>query len=223
MAKLDIRFKDVMENISSVLEIELGSKPQDKQIAHALDLSPQQYANQKHRNSIPYAEIGAFCQKYQITINWVLYGSSSMKLIENEEEIYKIRLIDRINMSCGGGAYNDEEVSSSYISLDKNFVNSLGINNIKNIDAIKVVGDSMSPIIEDGEIVLIDRNDINYQESGVFAINTCNGLFVKRLVINSKGNVDLISDNQSYDVMTMPIDEVYIIGKVVGALERMVS
>jgi phage repressor protein C with HTH and peptisase S24 domain len=221
VAKLDISFKDVMENISSVLEIELGSKPQDKQIAYALGLSPQQYANQKHRNSIPYAEIGAFCQKYQITMNWILYGSSSEKMIENEEKIYKARLINKINISGGGGAYDDEEISDSYIYLNESSVKSLGIQNMKNIDAIKVVGDSMSPTIEDGELVLIDRNDKIYQESSVFAINTYEGLFAKRLAVNSQGDMDLISDNKSYTAITMPIDEVYIIGKIIGVLEKL--
>jgi len=220
MAQLDIKFLEVMQRVATVLEIDMGSKPQDKQIANALDLSPQQYANQKHRNSIPYPEIGAFCQKRQITINWILYGTSSMKLIENEEEIYRVRLIDKINISCGGGAYDDEVLSSSYISLDKSFVEILGLHNIKNIDAIKVVGDSMFPTIEDGEIALIDRNDINYQESGIFAVNTCNGLFIKRLKINLKDEVDLLSDNMTYDPITMLVDEVYIIGKVIGVLEK---
>ena len=220
MDTLNVDFIKVMERVSHIMETELGISPYDKNIANELGLSPTQYANNKKRNKIPYLEITKFCHKHEITINWILLGESSMKLIQREEELYKIRLIDRINASCGGGGFCDEEIESKYIYIDKNSASKLGIINSKNIEAIHAVGDSMSPTIKEDATVLVDRTKNTLNSSGVFVVNTANGLFIKRLALNPNGRVDLISDNKIYETITMSVDDVLIIGKIVGSLEK---
>ena len=221
MESIDIDFTKAMERVAIIMERELGIAPYDKNIASELGMSPTQYANNKKRNKIPYLEITKFCHKHEITINWILLGESSMKLIQREEEIYKIRLIEKINASCGGGGFCDEETESKYIYIDKNSASKLGIANSENIEAIRAVGDSMIPTIKEDSTVLIDRTKNTLTTSGVYVVNTVSGLFIKRLALNPNGGVDLISDNKIYDTITMMIDEVTIVGKVVGSLEKL--
>jgi len=221
MESIDIDFTKVMERVSMIMERELGIAPYDKNIANELGMSPTQYANNKKRNKIPYFEITKFCHKHEITINWILLGESSMKLIQREEEIYKIRLIDKINASCGGGGFCDEEAEAKYIYIDKNSASKLGIANSENIEAIRAVGDSMVPTIKEDSTVLVDRTKNTLNASGVYVVNTVSGLFIKRLALNPNGGVDLISDNKIYDTITMPLEEVTIVGKVVGSLEKL--
>jgi len=221
MEALDVNFTKVMERVSMIMETELGLVPYDKNIANELGMSPTQYANNKIRNKIPYFEITKFCHKHEITINWILLGESSMKLIQREEELYKIRLIEKINASCGGGGFCDEDAEAKYIYIDKNSATKLGILNSKDIEAIRAVGDSMFPTIKEDSTVLLDKTKNMLNSSGVYVVNTISGLFIKRLALNPNGGVDLISDNKIYDTITMPIDEVTIIGKVVGSLERL--
>lgn len=220
MNTLHVDFIKIMERVSMIMETELGIAPYDKNIANELGMSPTQYANNKKRNKIPYLEITRFCHKHEITINWILLGESSMKLIQREEELYKIRLIERINASCGGGGFCDEDAEARYIYIDKTSAAKLGIFNSKDIEAIHAVGDSMSPTIKEDSTILVDRAKNILNSSGVYVVNTVSGLFIKRLALNPNGGVDLISDNKIYDTITMPVDEVAIIGKVVGSLER---
>ncbi len=220
MEMQDVDFTKIMERVSMIMETELGITPFDKNIAMELGMSPTQYANNKKRNKIPYFEITKFCHKHEITINWVLLGESSMKLIQREEELYKIRLIERINASCGGGGFCDEEAQSKYIYIDKTSATKLGIINSKDIEAIHAVGDSMFPTIKEDSTVLVDKTKNALNSSGVYVVNTVSGLFIKRLSLNPNGGIDLISDNKIYDTITMPIDEVTIVGKVVGSLEK---
>lgn len=220
MDAVDVNFTNIMERVAMIMESELGVAPYDKNIAKELGMSPTQFANNKKRNKIPYFEITNFCHKHEITINWILLGESSMKLIEREEEIYKIRLIDKINASCGGGGFCDEEAEAKYIYLDKNSANKLGIINSENVEAIRAVGDSMTPTIKEDSTVLVDRTKNTLNSSGVYVVNTVSGLFVKRLSLNPNGGVDLISDNKNYNTITMPVQEVSIIGKVIGSLEK---
>lgn len=220
MDNIAIEFVDVMDRVAMIMETELGVVPYDKNIAKELGMSPTQYANNKKRNKIPYLEITRFCHKHEITINWVLLGESGMKLIEREEEIYKIRLIDRINASCGGGGYCDEEAEEKYIYIDKKSANRLGIIRSEDVEAIRAVGDSMMPTIKEDSTVLVDRTKNILNSSGVYVVNTVNGLFIKRVSLNPNGGVDLISDNKNYETITMPAEEVTIVGKVIGSLEK---
>ncbi len=221
MTSVEIDFTKVMERVAIIMETELGITPYDKNIATELGMTPPQFANNKKRNKIPYFEITKFCHKHEITINWILLGESSMKLIQREEEIYKIRIIENINASCGGGGFCDEEEAEpNYIYIDKKSANKLGILNSENIEAINAVGDSMSPTVKENSTVLVDRTQTMLNSSGVYVVNTISGLFIKRLSLNPHGGVDLISDNKTYDTINMPIDEVTIVGKVVGSLEK---
>ncbi len=55
---------------------------------------------------------------------------------------------------------------------------------------------------------------------GIFVVNAGGSLFVKRVAFNAHGGIDLISDNKAYPIQTVSSDETMIIGKIIGALER---
>ena len=211
-------FNEVMDRVSLVIEKKLGMKPKDNVIAKYLDISPTNYANLKNRNSIPYKEIVYFSANYKISTNWIFFGQKCSSLVEEEEKYYSLKVIDRINASCGGGGFEDDNIEYSYIKLNKETLEKLGYSNSNGLEAIKVVGDSMYPILKDKELILIDKNKNNYNSNSVFLVNTTNGLFVKRLKIHGD-KIDLISDNKEYSNLTLCVDEVLILGKVLGVLK----
>ena len=213
-----MNFIEVMDRVSLVIEKELKMKPKDNVIAKYLDISPTNYANLKNRNSIPYKEIVYFSANYKISTNWIFFGQKCSSLVEEEEKYYSLKVIDRINASCGGGAFEDDNIEYSYIKLNKETLEKLGYSNSNGLEAIKVVGDSMYPILKDKELILIDKNKNNYNSNSAFLVNTTNGLFVKRLKINGD-KIDLISDNKEYSNLTLCVDEVTILGKVLGVLK----
>ena len=211
-------FNEVMERVSLVIEKELKIQPKDKVIAKYLGLSPTNFANLKNRNSIPYEEIIYFAAKYKVSANWIFFNQKIRSMLEEEEKYYSLKVIDRINASCGGGAFEDDEIEISYIKLSKETLEKLGYGNSNSLEAIKVVGDSMNPTLKDNELILIDKSLNKYNSNSVFLVNTISGLFVKRLKINDD-KIDLISDNKEYSNFTLCVDEVTILGKVLGVLE----
>ena len=211
-------FNEVMDRVSLVIEKELKIKPKDNVIAKYLDISPTNYANLKNRNSIPYKEIVYFSANNKVSTNWIFLNQQCSSLVEEEEKYYSLKVIDRINASCGGGAFEDDNIEFSYIKLNKETLEKLGYSSSNGLEAIKVVGDSMYPTLKDKELVLIDKNKNNYNSNSVFLVNTTNGLFVKRLKTNGD-KIDLISDNKEYSNLTLCVDEVTILGKVLGVLE----
>ncbi|WP_066246847.1 S24 family peptidase [Arcobacter porcinus] len=211
-------FSEVMNRVSLIIEKELKIAPKDKVIAKYLGISPTNFANLKNRNSLPYEEIIYFSAKYKVSANWIFLNQQCSSLVEEEEKYYSLKVIDRINASCGGGSFEDDNIEFSYIKLNKEILEKLGYSSNNGLEAIKVVGDSMYPTLKDKELILVDKNRNKYNSNGVFLVNTTNGLFVKRLKIN-EDKIDLISDNKEYLNLTLCVDEVTIIGKVLGVLE----
>jgi len=203
-----MNFEKIIEKIKDILSNEIGErKVFNKDVAKALNLTPENLSVLKKRNKIPYEEIALFCAKRKISINWLLFDQNEDEISKETEKFAKIRYFKDINASAGGGAVNfDENYETVYI--DKKIID-------KNLDAINVIGDSMEPTIKDGSIIFIDRNDKNIINGGIFVVNTLGGVFVKRVRINSNGEIELISDNKAYEKETLKKDEVQVIGKVV--------
>ncbi len=52
----------------------------NKDIAKALDLTPEYFAVIKKRGKIPYKAIATFCHHNEVSINWVLLGQGEKGL-----------------------------------------------------------------------------------------------------------------------------------------------
>jgi phage repressor protein C with HTH and peptisase S24 domain len=99
--------------------------------------------------------------------------------------------------------------------------NILGSTPSGEIEAIHVEGESMEPTLPDGSIVFIDRRQTDSSRDGIFVASTANGLFIKRIRRRADGMVELISDNPLYTPEVLPPEQVEIVGRVVGNIERL--
>ena len=209
-------FKEITDKIKDIISAELGNKKvYDKDVAERLNINNLTFATMKNRNKLPFQEVLDFCASRKISINWLLYNQAHESLDETTEKYARIRYFRDIYASAGGGAdVYDEEVE--YLSLDEMVVARLGgEREIRNIEAINVVGDSMEPTLKDGNIVYINRVMNNISKNGIYVIATEGGLFIKR--VNVKGNsYELVSDNESYPPFFVEINSSKIVGKVVG-------
>ncbi len=210
-------FSEIVEQIKDIISSEIpGKKIFDKDIAQALSITQMNFATMKKRDKIPYTELLDFCASRSISINWLLYGQSPESLIEATDRFYKVRYYSEISASAGGGATNEAELCES-IDVDPLFLSQLGgENELKNIDAIKVSGDSMEPTFSYDDIIFINRSMNDIQRGGVFTINTESGLLVKRLQKRVDGKIDIISDNKEYQTETIESRHLDILGRVVA-------
>jgi len=76
-----IQFNDMMHRIEIIINNHIENRRiYDKEIAQALNLTPEYFAVIKKRGKIPYEAIAAFCQAEKISMNWVLFGQEPQKL-----------------------------------------------------------------------------------------------------------------------------------------------
>jgi len=212
---------EIIEKLKDVLsESKTGTKVFDKDVATALNIPQATFATMKKRNSIPYEEILEFCALKKISVNWLFFDQAVDMLKEETDKFFQVRYFADIRASAGGGAYGFDEDFET-ITLDEKIMhNMVGLGNTE-LEAIHVDGESMEPTLRDGSIVFLDRSQTNISKEGIFIASTVAGLFIKRIRRRADGMVELISDNKSYSPEVLAPDEVSIVGKVVGNIERL--
>jgi len=210
-------FSEIVEEIKNIMSTKYNTKKIfDKDVAEILGISQMNFATMKKRSKIPFNELLDFCAMNSISINWILYGQSPESLVNSTNKYYTIKYFGEVSASAGGGSVvGNEDIEK--LDIPEKFITLLGgINELKNIEAINVSGDSMEPTFSYNDIVFINRSKTDLQRGGVFTIRTEAGLFIKRVVEKIDGNVDIISDNKIYTTQTMQRKDIEVIGRVVG-------
>lgn len=211
-----MQFHEIIEKLKDILSQELSNrKVLDQDIADALGLDRTIFRKQKSRNSVPYFEIMQFLAKRKISINWFFFSQLPESLVDTTSNCVLLKYNN--STFKAGTPENSIESKYSYIILDNLFVTYLDIDH-KTTELIIVTGDSMHPTIKDNTMVFIDKN-INDEIDGIYAFETPQGLFVKRLEIHD-GIYKVISDNKEYEVQYSLGKDLTIIGKVSGQLAR---
>ncbi len=210
-------FADIVEDIKNIISPEFeGRKIFDKDVADVLGITRMNFATLKKRNRIPFNELLDFCAKRSISINWLLYGQSPESLVEATNRYYKIKYFSDVSASAGGGAESEVE-NVGELELPEEFVVYLGgERELKNIEALKVSGDSMEPTFSYDDTIFINRAKTDIQRGGIFVLRTEGGLFIKRVLPRVDGKVDIISDNDIYPVQTVDKEMVSVLGRVVA-------
>ena len=133
-----------------------------------------------------------------------------------ESEVVYIPLYS-IAAGAGNGA-NPEGDLSNMISFPREWLRNTLRVNPEYIEAILVVGDSMEPSLNAGDMVLIDRSDKHLRD-GVYVLRMDGDLFIKRLSRMPETKMLVSSDNPIYEKFTIDLErpptDFEVIGKVV--------
>ncbi len=92
--------------------------------------------------------------------------------------------------------------------------------NFNTLHVITAYGDSMAPLVDDGDFLIIDTSKKHYVGDGVYAIQAGEDTFIKRIQKQIDGSILLISDNPKYPPYKVPVESLNtfsIIGKCIIA------
>jgi len=220
-------FNEIIEKVKDIISNDsVNGKVFDKDVAAELGISQATFATMKKRGAIPFRELMEFCARRKISINWIFFDQAAGMLVEETEKFFQVKYFSSVRASAGGGAEGFGEESET-ITVDneliKNFYSNITSEELKNkkIEAVRVDGESMEPTIKNGTIVFVDRDSNTISRDGIFVVSTPGGLFIKRLNRKVDGSIELISDNKLYSPEVMAPDEVSVVGKVIGGVEKL--
>jgi len=145
------------------------------------------------------------------------------QVVRSSEDYLRVQHLD-VEAGMGGERINADypeiiremEISHAYLRALLGFIPTEG-----RLGLITGRGDSMSPTIEPGEMLLIDTGMSYFGHDAIYAIHMGHGLQVKRL-IDIGTAIQVRSDNPMYPAFDLP-DSARIIGKVIlrNRLERL--
>lgn len=147
---------------------------------------------------------------------------NSQKSANVDQAFSNVPLMD-VRLAAGSGAVNGDETIASYLAFRKDWLRRVGITSASAVVA-RASGDSMTPTINDGDLVLIDRakNDPpnkprspeDKRKPAVFALLDGECCRLKRIELAAPGLLALISDNPEHPTEYRPAKDVQIIGRV---------
>ncbi|MEM7780578.1 MAG: S24 family peptidase [Pseudomonadota bacterium] len=123
--------------------------------------------------------------------------------------------VARLNVgaSAGPGALAESEAAFDAIRFSRRWLAEQGLGDAE-LSAIQVEGDSMEPLLNDGDEILIDRAQRPFRD-GVHVVRLGDTLMVKRVARAGAGRFSLLSQNLAYPPVDVDAEEVEVIGRVV--------
>ena len=118
-----------------------------------------------------------------------------------------------IGASAGSGAIPDGEAAFDAFKFSRRWLLEQGLEAAQ-LSTIKVEGDSMEPLLNDGDEILVDRSDRPFRD-GIHVVRLGDTLMVKRVASAGAGRFSLLSQNLAYPPVNVEADELEIIGRVV--------
>lgn len=120
--------------------------------------------------------------------------------------------------SAGTGSIVESDRLVDFLAFKVDWVRRiLGIDP-KRLAVISAEGDSMRPTISEGDVLLVDLEIHTIRDSGIYVLHWDGVLLVKRIRPRMDGRIDIVSDNQAYQIETIEsrdLDRLSIAGRVV--------
>jgi phage repressor protein C with HTH and peptisase S24 domain len=118
-----------------------------------------------------------------------------------------------LGASAGPGGVPGAETPFDTFRFSRRWLAEQGLSGAQ-LSAITVAGDSMEPLLNDGDEILVDGTPRPLRD-GIYVVRLGETLLVKRLAQTGAGRLALLSQNLAYPPIEVAADEVAIIGRVV--------
>ena len=118
-----------------------------------------------------------------------------------------------LGASAGPGRVAGGEASFDTFRFSRRWLVEQGLERAQ-LSAIRVEGDSMEPLLNDGDEILVDCSPRPFRD-GIHVVRLGDTLMVKRVASAGPGRVALLSQNMAYPPVEVAAEEVAIIGRVV--------
>lgn len=164
---------------------------------------------------------GGFSKIVRMKINEQIqkHSKNTMSTYKDNNDIAMVSYYPDINAAGGYGAINGHS-EVQIIPISKNFLNMMfGLTSYKELDIIRVIGDSMEPYIPNGETIILQRT-AQARNNQIVVARIGDEIYVKRLLKDPMGEwIKLTSENQYYpdiDIKKKDMHKLEIIGIVHG-------
>jgi phage repressor protein C with HTH and peptisase S24 domain len=195
-----MKFNDVFKRI----EEKTGLKTQAA-LADALGIKQGSVSSAKGKGSFPFEWAFKIAQGYGLNTDWLLTGkgpetrdgwvSYQFKGVSGDE--FDLVPMAETKLNAGGGSVVISENFKESYAFRKDWISRIATSR-NNIFLMQVEGDSMEPLIADGDTVMIDAGRKTIHTGRIYALGVSDAIMVKRLELLPDGQIRIISVNPAY-------------------------
>ncbi len=187
------------------------------ELAKELEINRSGITHARNKNQIPDKWIVKLYRKYGFNPEWIETGTGRVYLHAESSQDVAFKHVPKVEarLSAGTGSFDTASQVSEYLSFQTQWLSKKGSAN--SMVAMEVFGQSMEPVIKEGDTVLIDQSQKDILAGAIYAVGVEDTILVKRLEKHPDKLV-LCSDNRDYAPIYLERDEtdkVRIIGKVI--------
>ncbi|HEY1930981.1 MAG TPA: helix-turn-helix transcriptional regulator [Acetobacteraceae bacterium] len=214
----------------------LSHWPSADRLARAMGVSPSAFRKWLRGEAEPSRErLIALADAAKVSIAWLATGEGPEPVFDTPEDTAargrfapgegvdasRFILLPKAPEAAAAGAVTPPAPTNrEYIAFRHDWVRSeFGIDPEDLILEI-AIGESMTPTIRNGDLLLIDTTDRVFNNFGIYVLEILGERIVKRVQRKLDGSLVLISDNATYEVDQVPpgqVKDVTVVGRVVWA------
>lgn len=187
------------------------------ELAKELEINRSGITHARNNNKIPDKWIVKLYRRFGFNPRWIETGMGNVFIQTQSSQDLEFKYIPKkaARLSAGNGSFECDENITDYLCFQKKWLARKGSAN--DMVAMEVFGQSMEPVIREGDTVLIDQSQKNILAGAIYAVGVEDTILVKR-VEKHPNKLVLCSDNRDYDPIYLKRDEadrVRIVGKVI--------
>ena len=177
-------------------------------VAEAIGISRNSlYDIIKEGSTIKHSVLIELYKNFDIDINWVLTGTRKSTRVMEDYQTYHLDLdaeftrIPYLRSIKAGAGYGlaVEQAEKHDIAFRKYFIEHTLHSRATELIALRVGGNSMEPLLQDGDDILVDRSKIQIKEGPAYLIRIDEEIFVKYLSKMPGHRLKVWSENRAFE------------------------
>ena len=209
--KQNIPFESFFIRASQVLGLQ-----SQQDLARALGVNRSAISQAKRREAVPYAWVAILAKEHALSPQWLATGAGEPHQpgAGPDDGFMQIPKV-RARLCAGGGSFEVDDAVEEYYAFSSAWLLRKGVPGMMVL--MDVFGNSMEPLIQEGDMALIDQSRKTIIAGAIYAVGVEETVMLKR-VERRPGGLVLRSDNTDYAPMLLQgeeLEQVRIIGKMI--------
>jgi len=190
------------------------------ELARELGINRSGITHARNKNRIPEKWIVKLYRRFKVNPDWVDTGKGPVfhhqhPVVEENENDFRCIPKVAARLSAGTGSFECDQKVADYLSFPSAWLSRKG--SAAAMVAMEVFGQSMEPLIREGDTVLIDQSQTRIMAGAIYAVGVDDTILVKRLEKHPDALV-LSSDNKDFSPIHLDVhalDKVRVLGRVI--------
>lgn len=152
-----------------------------------------------------------------VSVEWLATGRGAPTKLRSEHQVAEPAAGSAVSRNSTPAANERSAPQNSqlvdYLSFRTDWLQRVLKLDLRNMALIEVIGDSMSPTVDGGDVVLVDLRETRFRLDGIYVLHTGADLAVKRLQRQPDGKLMMRSDNPAYESYAVKPEELNVMGR----------